>query len=237
MAKSKIEWTDATWNPVTGCSKVSPGCVNCYAERLSLRLQAMGVPKYRDGFEVRIHPEALELPLHWAKPQTIFVNSMSDPFHKEVPEEYIQAVFRVMRQAHWHKFQLLTKRDERLAEVAPRLEWADNIWVGVSVENQKYVRRIDNLRRTPAGKKFLSLEPLLGPLEGLRLEGIDWVITGGESGPGARPVDPAWVRSIRDQCIAQDVPFFFKQWGGPVKKATGRLLDGRTWDQMPYGAD
>jgi protein gp37 len=237
MAKSKIEWTDATWNPVTGCSKVSPGCVNCYAERLSLRLQAMGVPKYRDGFEVRIHPEALELPLHWAKPQTIFVNSMSDLFHQEVPEEYIQAVFRVMRQAHWHKFQLLTKRDERLAEVAPRLEWADNIWVGVSVENQKYVRRIDNLRRTPAGKKFLSLEPLLGPLEGLRLEGIDWVITGGESGPGARPVDPAWVRSIRDQCIAQDVPFFFKQWGGPVKKATGRLLDGRTWDQMPYGAD
>ena len=236
MAKSKIEWTDATWNPVTGCSKVSPGCVHCYAERLSLRLQAMGVPKYQDGFEVRLHPEALDLPLRWPKPQTVFVNSMSDLFHQNVPEEYIQQVFEVMRRASWHNFQLLTKRDERLADISPRLVWTDNIWVGVSVETQKYVSRIDNLRRTGAAKTFLSLEPLLGPLEGLNLEGINWVITGGESGPGARPIEASWVRSIRDQCLAQRVPFFFKQWGGPVKKTTGRLLDGRTWDEMPYGA-
>jgi protein gp37 len=230
---SEIEWTEATWNPVTGCDKVSPGCKHCYAERMAQRLQAMGQPNYRNGFELTLQPGMLELPLSWRRPQTIFVNSMSDLFHASVPLDYIQRVFEVMRRASWHRFQVLTKRSERLAELEARLEWAANIWMGVSVESDAYRARIDDLRRTTAAIKFLSLEPLLGPLQGLDLEGIDWVIVGGESGPGARAMDPGWVLDLCDQCRAAVVPFFFKQWGGTNKKKAGRMLEGRLWDQMP----
>ena len=230
---SGIEWTDATWNPITGCAKVSPGCKHCYAERMALRLQAMGQRNYRNGFRLTLQPDMLELPLTWKKPQTIFVNSMSDLFHADVPVEYIQRVFGVMRRAGWHRFQVLTKRSERLAELDSRLEWARNIWMGVSVESAAYRSRIDDLRTTHAAIRFLSLEPLLGPLENLDLHGIDWVIVGGESGPGARPMNPEWVLDLRDQCRAARVPFFFKQWGGWNKKKTGRTLEGRLWDEMP----
>lgn len=230
---SAIEWTESTWNPVTGCDKVSPGCKHCYAERMAERLQAMGQPNYRNGFRLTLQPQMLELPLRWTKPQTIFVNSMSDLFHDEVPLEYIEQVFAVMRRAHWHRFQVLTKRAERLSQVASSLTWAPNIWMGVSVESEKYLSRIDNLRTTSASVKFLSLEPLLGPLPKLNLQGIHWVIVGGESGFGARPMDLTWVVSIRDQCRNALVPFFFKQWGGVNKKRAGRLLEGRTWDEMP----
>jgi len=230
---SHIEWTDATWNPVTGCSKVSPGCKHCYAERMAKRLQAMGQPNYANGFEVTLQPHMLELPLEWKRPRRVFVNSMSDLFHKDVPLSFIKKVFSVMRRANWHQYQLLTKRSERLLEVSPLLTWEPHIWIGVSVENDDYTTRIDDLRKTGADVKFLSLEPLLGPLRKLNLRGIDWVIVGGESGPGARPMNPDWVRDIRDQCIRANVPLFFKQWGGQFKKRTGRVLDGRTWDQMP----
>jgi protein gp37 len=231
--KSAIEWTESTWNPVTGCTKISPGCKHCYAERMAERLQAMGQENYRNGFRLTIQPHMLELPLRWRKPQTIFVNSMSDLFHKDVPIEYIQRVFDVMRHAHWHRFQVLTKRSERLAEIDSKLEWAPNIWMGVSVESDKYRSRIDDLRGTTAHLKFLSLEPLLGPLHDLDLRDIDWAIVGGESGPGARPMDPAWAIDLRNQCRRAMVPFFFKQWGGKNKKQAGRVLEGRTWDQMP----
>jgi protein gp37 len=230
---SGIEWTESTWNPVTGCTKVSPGCKHCYAERMAERLQAMGQRNYRNGFELTLQPHMLELPLRWKKPQVIFVNSMSDLFHDDVPLDYIQRVFGVMRQASWHRFQVLTKRAERLELVHRMLPWPVNVWMGVSVESGRYCYRIDHLRATGAQVKFLSLEPLLGPLPQLDLSGIDWVIVGGESGPGARPMDPAWVLDLRDQCLAAGVPFFFKQWGGPQKKRAGRMLDGRTWDQMP----
>ncbi|MFO0591809.1 MAG: phage Gp37/Gp68 family protein [Polyangiaceae bacterium] len=230
---SAIEWTESTWNPVTGCDKVSPGCKHCYAERMAERLQAMGQPNYRNGFRVTLQPHMLELPLRWSKPQTIFVNSMSDLFHEGVPLDYIQQVFSVMRRAHWHRFQILTKRDERLAAVASSLVWSANMWMGVSIESEKYLPRADNLRSTAAAVKFLSLEPLLGPLPNLNLQGIDWVIVGGESGLGARPMDLSWVVSIRDQCRHACVPFFFKQWGGLNKKKAGRILEGRTWDEMP----
>lgn len=233
MAQSKIEWTQSTWNPVTGCNKVSPGCKNCYAERMALRLQAMGQPNYADGFKLALHEHMLERPLHWKKPQLIFVNSMSDLFHEDVPLTYIQRVFDVMRRADWHQFQVLTKRAQRLQELSPAIEWPTNVWMGVSVETQKYTHRISHLQQTGAHIKFLSLEPLLGPLTNLDLSGIDWVIVGGESGPGARPVQEEWVTSIRDQCLAAEVPFFFKQWGGKNKKKTGRKLQGRTWDQLP----
>lgn len=232
-ANSSIEWTGATWNPVTGCTKISPGCKHCYAERMAKRLQAMGQPNYADGFQLTLQDHALTLPLKWKKPQTIFVNSMSDLFHPEVPLEFIQRVFAVMRQADWHRFQVLTKRSERLRELSDQLEWAPNIWMGVSVESEKYTPRIDDLRATGAHVKFLSLEPLLGPLSELRLEGIHWAIAGGESGPGARPISEDWVVDVRDQCVRSGVPFFFKQWGGVNKKRTGRLLEGRTWDEMP----
>lgn len=232
-AGSSIEWTEATWNPVTGCSKVSPGCKNCYAERLARRLQAMGQPNYRNGFRLTLQPQMLDLPLHWRKPRTIFVNSMSDLFHREVPLEFVQQVFEVMGRAHWHTFQVLTKRADRLRNLDPVLHWTPNIWTGVSVESQAYAFRIDDLRETRASVKFLSLEPLLGPLPGLDLRGIDWVIVGGESGPRARPMDPAWVLDIREQCRGSNVPFFFKQWGGRRKSRTGRVLEGRTWDEMP----
>jgi protein gp37 len=230
---SSIEWTEATWNPVTGCDKVSPGCKHCYAERMAERLQAMGQPNYRNGFALTLQPEMLRRPLGWKQPKTIFVNSMSDLFHDDVPEPYIAQVFSVMREAHWHRFQLLTKRATRLAELSSRIEWPDNVWMGVSVESERYVHRIDALRTTDARVKFLSLEPLLGPLPGLDLRGIDWVIVGGESGPHARGMNPAWVRDLRAQCEHASVAFFFKQWGGPNKKHTGRELDGRTWDELP----
>lgn len=230
---SGIEWTESTWNPVTGCNKISPGCKHCYAERMAERLQAMGQPNYRNGFELTLQPQALDLPLRWKKPQTIFVNSMSDLFHRDVPLDYIQRVFDVMRRAHWHRFQILTKRGDRLSQLDPDLDWAENVWMGVSVENSDYVHRIDELRNTRARVKFLSLEPLLGPLPKLKLSGIDWVIAGGESGPGARPMQPEWVTEIRDQCRRSRVAFFFKQWGGKNKKKAGRTLEGRTWDEMP----
>lgn len=233
MATSSIEWTESTWNPLTGCAKISPGCQHCYAERMARRLQAMGHPNYANGFRLTLHEHALELPLRWRRPQTIFVNSMSDLFHKEVPVEFIQRVFDVMSRAHWHRFQVLTKRAERLAELSSRLIWAGNIWMGVSVESQRYTSRIDRLRETGAAIKFLSLEPLLGLLPGLDLRGIDWVIVGGESGPGARPVQESWVLDIRDRCWQAGVPFFFKQWGGVNKKKAGRELRGRIWNEMP----
>lgn len=228
-----IEWTESTWNPVTGCHKISPGCKNCYAERLAKRLKAMGQANYKNGFKLTLQPQMLELPLKWKKPQTIFVNSMSDLFHKDVPLEYIQQVFDVMNRSHWHRFQVLTKRADRLAELSDELNWSDNIWMGVSVESQKFVHRIDDLRSTGAKVKFLSLEPLLGPLENMDLEKIDWAIVGGESGHGFRPIREEWVISIREQCNELGVPFFFKQWGGFNKKKTGRLLEGRTYDAMP----
>ena len=230
---SHIEWTDATWNPVTGCTKISPGCKHCYAERLAKRLQAMGQKNYRNGFAVTLQPQMLKMPLRWRSPKRIFVNSMSDLFHEDVPVDYIQEVFAVMQRADWHQYQVLTKRSERLLELNPRIEWVSQIWMGVSVENADYVHRIDHLRATTAHVKFLSLEPLLGPLRKLNLCGIDWVIAGGESGPGARPVDPKWVADIRDQCLDAGVAFFFKQWGGVHKSKAGRDLEGRTWDEMP----
>ncbi len=233
MAKSAIEWTGSTWNPVTGCIKISPGCKHCYAERMARRLQAMGQKNYLTGFELALHPHALELPLTWKKPQTIFVNSMSDLFLDDVPAEFIQKVFDVMGRAHWHTFQILTKRSERLAGLSSELPWAKNIWMGVSVENNDYTYHVDHLRSTGASVKFLSMEPLLGPTPDLNLQSIDWVIVGGESGPGARPMKEEWVVGIKEKCQQVNVPFFFKQWGGVRKKKAGRELQGKTWDQMP----
>lgn len=230
---SSIEWTGSTWNPVTGCVKISPGCMNCYAERMARRLQAMGQPNYAAGFKLALHEHIVDLPLRWKKPKTIFVNSMSDLFLKGIPKEFIIRIFNVMQKAHWHTFQVLTKRSDRLLEFSSQLPWTANIWMGVTVENKDYTHRIDHLRKSRAHLKFLSLEPLLGPLPKLNLEGIDWVIVGGESGPGARPIDKAWVLDIRDQCKTANVPFFFKQWGGTRKNKAGRLLEGRTWDEMP----
>lgn len=228
-----IEWTDATWNPVTGCTKVSPGCKNCYAERLAGRLRAMGNPRYRNGFALTLQPDQVDLPLRWRRPRRIFVNSMSDLFHETVPEAYIRQVFETMTSAHWHVFQILTKRSERLAAMAPRLPWPPNVWQGVSVESARYVGRVDHLRQVPAIVRFLSVEPLLGPIPGLPLDGIHWVIVGGESGPERRVMSADWVRLVRDQCIEAGVPFFFKQWGGRTPKAKGRILDGRVWDEIP----
>jgi len=230
---SAIEWTEATWNPVTGCTKISAGCRHCYAERMALRLRGMGQPNYARGFEVALHPRALRLPETWKKPQMVFVNSMSDLFHEDVPLDFIRRVFDVMRQAHWHQYQILTKRAERLADLDSLLAWPPNVWMGVTVERADYAFRIDHLRRSHAAVKFLSLEPLLGPIHELDLEGVGWIVVGGESGPGARPMLPEWVTGIRDQCVKARVPFFFKQWGGVNKKKAGRLLEGRMWDQMP----
>ncbi len=234
MAQSStIEWTEATWNPVTGCTKISPGCKFCYAERMAHRLKAMGQDRYRNAFKLTLQPDVLEAPLKWKSPKVIFVNSMSDLFHKDVPSEFIQQCFAVMRKASQHTFQVLTKRPERVAEMNGQLEWPKNVWMGTSVENVDYLDRIRALQKTAAKVRFLSVEPLLGPIARLPLKGIHWVIVGGESGPGARPMNPEWVRQIRDQCIAKGVPFFFKQWGGVNKKKTGRKLDGRTWDELP----
>jgi protein gp37 len=231
--KSSIEWTESTWNPSTGCDAISPGCENCYAERMSHRLKAMGQRKYRNGFRLTTHPNTLELPLRWKQPQRIFVNSMSDLFHDKVPLDYIQQVFKTMRSAHWHQFQILTKRSGRLLAVNEQIDWPANVWMGVSVESAAYKARIDHLRKTGAAVKFLSLEPLIGDLGELNLDNIDWVIVGGESGPGARQMEKTWVDSICRQCRKGDVPFFFKQWGGVQKKRAGRNLDGRTYDEMP----
>ncbi len=231
--KSSIEWTESTWNPITGCTKVSPGCKNCYAERMAHRLKAMGVENYRNGFSLALHEHVLQYPLTWKKPQTIFVNSMSDLFHDHVPVEYIHRVFDIMRRADWHLFQVLTKRSERLQKMSPEIDWPENVWMGVSVENDQYLDRIDHLRETNAAVRFRYCEPLLSSLTRMNLHDIDWVIVGGESGPKARPMDPSWVRDIREQCLTQGVPFFFKQWGGVRKKKAGRVLDGHTYDGMP----
>lgn len=238
-ANSSIEWTEATWNPVTGCDKVSPGCAHCYAETFAERFRGVPGHPYERGFDLLLRPERIELPLTWKQPRMIFVNSMSDLFHDGVPLEYIDSVFATMRAAHWHQFQLLTKRSERLREIAGELAWPENVWMGVSVENQRWARRVDDLRRVPAKIRFLSVEPLLGPLR-LDLRGIHWVIVGGESGPGARPMRADWARSVRDQCVDAGVPFFFKQWGAHDedgvrrgKKASGRVLDGRLWNELP----
>lgn len=228
-----IEWTDATWNPVTGCSKISPGCKHCYAERMALRLQAMGQPRYADGFGVTLQHDLLTLPLTWNKPRRVFVNSMSDLFHDDVPSAFILRVFETMVAAPQHSFQILTKRPERVAEMAPTLPWPPNVWMGTSIERSDYTWRARFLKLAPASVRFLSIEPLLGPIPRLPLAGIDWVIVGGESGHGARPMHPDWVRSIRNQCVTRGVQFFFKQWGGPNKKATGRHLDGDLWNEMP----
>ena len=230
---SSIEWTESTWNPVTGCTKISPGCKNCYAKRMAERLQLMGQKNYVNGFDLTLQPQALELPLRWKKPQRIFVNSMSDLFHIDVPQTFIEQVFDVMRRASWHEFQVLTKRSDRLLDVSPQLPWPSNIWMGVSVETAAYKYRIGDLRRTGAAVKFLSVEPLLGPLGPIDLSGIDWVIVGGESGPRAREMTREWVIDVRRQCRTARVAFFFKQWGGVNKKKTGRELDGRTYDAMP----
>ena len=231
--QSSIEWTETTWNPVTGCTKISDGCKHCYAERMATRLQAMGVGKYRNRFDLTVHESVLEEPLRWKKPRIVFVNSMSDLFHEAVPAAFIESVFRVMNRASQHTFQVLTKRPARVMQLGHGLNWTPNIWMGTSIESKEWIDRLARLKKSNARTKFLSLEPLLGPLPGLDLAGIDWVIVGGESGPGARPMKADWVREIRDNCIRSGIPFFFKQWGGVFKKQTGRVLDNKTWDQMP----
>jgi protein gp37 len=237
MAQSSIEWTEMTWNPTTGCDKVSAGCKYCYAEVMARRLQAMGIEKYKDGFELRLHEDAINIPYSWNRPKIVFVNSMSDLFHKDVPLSFIQRVFEVMNNTPKHTYQVLTKRAERLYELYDQLNWTTNIWMGVSIENEKVKDRIDFLRETNAKVKFLSCEPLIGALRNLNLENIQWVIVGGESGRKARPMKESWVWEIRQQCAEQGVAFFFKQWGGTNKKKTGRILGGRTYDEMPATAD
>jgi protein gp37 len=231
--KSTIEWTEMTWNPVTGCTKISQGCKHCYAERMAKRLTAMGSERYRNGFEITLHPDLVDVPRGWRQPRVVFVNSMSDLFHDEIPLAYIQRVFATMRDCPHHTFQVLTKRAERLFELAPHLPWPANVWMGVSVEDSRVVDRVRHLQLVPAKVRFLSLEPLIGPLDDLPLEGIHWVIVGGESGPKARPIQKKWVTSIFRQCRASRVPFFFKQWGGVRKDLTGRQLNGRIYDEMP----
>lgn len=232
MADSSIEWTEKTWNPTTGCTKISQGCKNCYAEVMAKRLKAMGVEKYSNGFNLALHYDVLDAPRKW-KPSVIFVNSMSDLFHENIPLSFIKEVFKVMNECPQHSFQVLTKRSDLLLDYSNELNWTSNIWMGVSVEDYRVVQRIDDLRRSGAQTKFLSLEPLLGPLPDLNLDGIDWVIVGGESGRRARPMFEDWVIDIRDQCKVAKVHFFFKQWGGINKKAAGRLLEGKLYDEMP----
>ncbi len=242
MRRTAIEWTEVTWNPVTGCDRVSEGCDNCYALLMAKRLKAMGADKYQSdgdartsgpGFGVSLHPAALLQPSRWQSPKTVFVNSMSDLFHARVPITFLRDIFDVIRETPQHTYQALTKRAHRMERVADQLDWPDNLWMGVSIESVQVIGRIDHLRATPAAVRFLSCEPLLGALPDLNLQGIDWVIAGGESGPGARPMDPTWVVELRDQCETAGVAFFFKQWGGRTPKANGRILDGRTWDLMP----
>lgn len=230
---SRIEWTEATWNPVTGCTQVSPGCAHCYAKTFAERWRGIPDHPYEQGFDLRLWPKRLDVPLRWRKPKTIFVNSMSDLFHEDVPDDFIAAVFSTMRQAHWHTFQVLTKRQSRLEELAPALDWPPNVWMGVSIENRRFIHRADSLRHVPAAVRFISAEPLLGPLDGLELDGIDWLIAGGESGPRHRRVDAQWIRQLRDSCVEEGVAFFFKQWGGTRPKANGRILDGQEWNEYP----
>ena len=230
---SKIEWTESTWNPVTGCTKITEGCTNCYAYAMAKRLKAMGNPRYKNGFEVTIHEDLLELPLLWKKPRTIFVNSMSDLFHEKVPNEFILKVFKVMNKTPWHRYQILTKRSSRLLEISPFVKWSPNIWQGVTVENNLAMDRIQDLKKIPSNVRFLSLEPLIGPVTGIDISDMHWVIVGGESGPRARPMKVDWVREIRDLCIQKNIPFFFKQWGGVQKQRNGRILDCKTWDEYP----
>lgn len=243
--KSDIEWTDATWNPTTGCDRTSPGCDNCYALTLAKRLKAMGSDRYQNegdprtsgpGFKLTMHEDAIDAPRRWKHPRLVFVNSMSDLFHEDVTEDFIQRVFAVMSETPHHTYQVLTKRTKRLTRIAPNLDWPPNVWMGASVEAASYRFRIDHISEVPAAVRFISAEPLLGPLGAVNLDDIDWVIAGGESGPRARPMDIAWGRDLRDQCVAQGVKFFFKQWGGRTSKAGGRELDGRTWDDMPIPA-
>lgn len=230
---SSIEWTEATWNPVTGCHQVSPGCAHCYAKTFAERWRGIPGHHYEQGFDLRIWPDRLEQPLRWTRPRVIFVNSMTDLFHEGIPDDYVAAVFDVMSRAPQHTFQVLTKRESRLAELAPRLPWPENVWMGVTIENRRFVHRADRLREVPAAVRFISAEPLLGPLDGLDFAGIDWLISGGESGHRHRRVDPDWLRDLRNRCQIEDVAYFFKQWGGRTPKARGRVLDGRTWDEMP----
>jgi protein gp37 len=230
---SNIEWTNMTWNPVTGCTKVSQGCKNCYAERMAKRLKAMGVERYRDGFKVTLHEDLLEVPKKWKGSKLVFVNSMSDVFHEDVPIEFIQRMFKTMNECPQHTFQLLTKRSERVKELGSQLDWGENIWMGVSVEDERVMHRVDDLREVPAQVRFLSCEPLIGPLSSLQLDGIHWVIAGGESGPRSRPMEREWVEEIREKCEDASVAFFFKQWGGVRKDLTGRQLNGQTYDEFP----
>lgn len=241
-AQSRIEWTEVTWNPTTGCDRVSPGCDHCYALTMAARLKAMGQPRYQTdgdprtsgpGFGVTLHPDSLDQPRRWRKPRVIFVNSMSDLFHARVPLSFVRDVLATITDTPRHTYQVLTKRARRLARVADQLDWPPNLWMGVSVENADVLDRVADLRRVPAAVRFLSCEPLLGPLDGINLDGIHWVIAGGESGPEHRPIDPRWVRHLRDACVNIETPFFFKQWGGRTPKAGGRVLDGRTWDEYP----
>jgi len=231
--RSAIEWTEATWNPVTGCSKVSPGCAHCYAETFAERWRGIPGHPYEQGFDLRLWPNRLDQPLRWRRPRMIFVNSMSDLFHEDIPDSYLRDVFDVMAAARQHTFQVLTKRHDRLVQLAPTLTWPPNVWMGVTIENRRFVHRADRLREVPAAVRFISAEPLLGPLEGLQLTGIHWLIAGGESGPRHRPVKAEWIRQLRDRCIAEDVAFFFKQWGGSRPKTGGRTLDGHTWNEIP----
>jgi len=230
---SRIEWTETTWNPITGCTQHSAGCLNCYALRMTRRLKAMGLETYKNGFEPTFHPELLDKPLGWKKSRMIFVNSMSDTFHESISDDQILTLFSLMNKAHWHTFQVLTKRSDRLIRLSNKIRWTRNIWQGVTVENASTRERIEDLRRTNAYTKFLSIEPLLGPIPAINLSKIDWVIVGGESGPGARPMKEEWVTPIRDACIKTGTPFFFKQWGGIRKKENGRTLENRIWDEMP----
>lgn len=242
MAKSSIEWTEVTWNPVTGCDRVSAGCDHCYALTLAKRLKAMGAEKYQNdgdertsgpGFGITMHPRSLEEPLRWSGRRTVFVNSMSDLFHAKVPVSFVRDVFAVIAATPQHTYQVLTKRSTRVRRLADQLDWPSNLWMGVSVEDERVLRRVDDLRQVPAAVRFLSCEPLLGPLDHVDLDEIGWVIAGGESGPNYRPMDLSWARGIRDRCLESDVPFFFKQWGGRTPKALGRELDGRVWSEMP----
>ena len=239
MNKTKIQWTEMTWNPITGCTKISDGCMNCYAARMAKRLKAMGNPRYINEFDVTVHKDLLEVPLDIKQPKMIFVNSMSDLFHKDVPDDIIIKVFETMNKAHWHTFQVLTKRPERVfaMDQAGLLKWSSNIWMGTTVENDKYIDRIDKLRKTNANIKFLSCEPLLGSLKDISLEEIDWVIVGGESGPKSREMEKEWVLELKELCEKDGVAFFFKQWGGINKKKSGRLLDGKTYDDYPSNDD
>ena len=233
MTKTKIEWTESSWNPITGCDKISDGCLNCYAEKMAFRLKAMGTKGYENGFKVTLQPHQLEKPLKIKKPQMIFVNSMSDIFHKDIEDDYILKIFEIMNKAYWHIFQVLTKRPERLKELKNKINWSNNIWLGTTIESNKYINRVKYIKETEAKIKFISFEPLLNSVKDINLEGINWVIVGGESGSSARIIKKEWIYEIKDKCDKLNIPFFFKQWGGTNKKKSGRILDGKIYDEMP----